>query len=616
MNGVESAAESPVGDVYLFAETMGEFSSIAEVHAEQQRWRERVFTALEWGMAGAIAVTAAMFGFEDARLGLAFGLLAVPCPLIALLRNRVPFRVAAWIASAHFYLVCLRGLAVVGLGPNVVLGCAWLVIFGTLLLGRRAGSTILALTSATLVAGAVLHHAGALAAPPNVHGFAVLRPLVIARIVFIYSALGALNVLAVSYLLERGERLLSQYAGALVRLRDEEREARRVRDELERQKEAFRRARELEILGRLSGMVAHDFSNALLVIQANVDLILAQQDHLVLGLGEIGGAVAQATSTVRQLRSFTQQAPVPAKPIALDATVTRTAKLLRRVLPSNIAVSVATGEAVTVLADEGRLQGIVTNLALNARDAMPGGGKLDLRVRKATNAELEESGLQVPCGVVSVTDDGTGMSEDALAHLFEPYFTTKGAAGTGLGLASVKSAVDAAGGRILVTSAPGRGTEVRILWPFYEGSITESNGDASAEPGMGQTGTVLIVEDEEHVRVALARLLASAGFTVLEAASGDEALIIARRYRASIHLLCSDCVMPGASVQQTIEGFRGLFKAARVMLCSGYAPEEVAPREESVDAFVTKPFASEAFVRLVGELVARARQADSSDDMS
>jgi two-component system cell cycle sensor histidine kinase/response regulator CckA len=272
---------------------------------------------------------------------------------------------------------------------------------------------------------------------------------------------------------------------------------------------------------------------------------------------------------------------------------------------------------VTVLADEGRLQGIVTNLALNARDAMPGGGKLELLVRKATNEELEESGLQVPCGVISVTDDGTGICEDALAHLFEPYFTTKGAAGTGLGLASVKSAVDAAGGRILVTSAPGRGTAVRILWPIHEGSIAKSNEDAHAEPGKRHTGTVLIVEDEEPVRIALARLLASAGFTVLEAASGDEALMIARRYRASIHLLCSDCVMPGASVQQTIEGFRGLFTSARVMLCSGYAPDEVAPREESVDAFVTKPFASEAFVRLVGELVARARQAsDSSDDLS
>jgi signal transduction histidine kinase/CheY-like chemotaxis protein len=593
-------------------------SSIAEVHAEQQRWRVRVFTGLVWGMAAAVAIAAAMTGFAGGtRLALVMALLVVPSPLIALLRNRFPFRVAAWIASAHFYLVCLTGLALAGLAPNVALACAWLVVFVTLLLGRRAGATILALTSATLLVGAVLHHAGLLVASPGYQGFAVLRASAIARIVFIYVALGALNVLAVSYLLERGERLLSQYAGALVRLRDEESEARRAREELERQKDALRRARELEILGRLAGMVAHDFSNALLVIQSNVDLILSKPDHLVPGLGEIDGAIVQATSTMRQLRGFTRQAPAPPKPIALDATVARAVKLLRRVMPSNIEVTVAASEGLTVLADEGRLQGIVMNLALNARDAMPGGGVLNLCVRKATRAELEEGGLGVPCGVVSVRDDGTGMSEDALSHLFEPYFSTKGAAGTGLGLASVKSAVDAAGGRILVTSAQGQGTEVRILWPLYEGSITKANGDARAGWGMGPTGTVLIVEDQEPVRIALARLLAAAGFTVLEAASGDEALTIARRYRASIHVLCSDCVMPGVSVQQTIEGFRALFPAARVVLCSAYAPEEVAPREESVDAFVTKPFASEAFVSLVGELVARARQAaDSSDDLS
>jgi signal transduction histidine kinase len=585
-------------------------TSIAEVHAEQQRWRERVFTGLVWAMAGAIAIASAMLAFAgDSRLALAFALLDVPPPLIALLRKRAPFRVVAWVACAHFYLVCVSGLVFTGLAPNVVVACAWLVVFVTLLLGRRAGATILGLSSVTLVVGAVLHHEGVLVAAPAYQAFAILRPAVIARIVFIYTALGALNVLAVSYLLERGERLLRQYAGAMERLRGEERDALRVREELERQKEAFRKARELEILGRLAGMVAHDFSNALLIVQSNVDLIRRAPDQLAAGLDQIDGAVVQATSTTRQLRGFTHQAPAPARPIALDATVARAAKLLRRVLPSNIAVSVSADQGVNVVADEGQLQNIVTNLALNARDAMPRGGRLDLSVRKARPGELEEAGLGVPCAVVSVRDDGTGISEDALAHLFEPYFTTKGAAGTGLGLASVKSSVDAAGGRILVTSAPGQGTEVRILWPQSEESMTSRNEDASAEPNMGPTGTVLIVEGEEPVRVAIARLLASAGFTVLEAENGDEALTLARRYRAPIDVLCSDCVMPGASIQQTIDGFRALFPAARVMLCSAYAPEDVAPREGSVDAVVTKPFKADAFVRLVSELVGRARQA-------
>jgi signal transduction histidine kinase/CheY-like chemotaxis protein len=603
--------------VYLLAEMVGEplsdeVSSVADVHVEQQHWRERVFTGLVWTIVGAMAIAFAMIALAgNARVALLYALVSVPMPLIALLRKRVPFRVAVWLAIADLYLLFSTVLALAGFAPNGMVTGAWLVVFTTLLLGRRAGATILVLSSATATVGAVLHHAGVLVAMPGFQAYAVLRPAAIARVVFIYTTLGAMNVISVSYLLERGERLLRKYAGALVQLRDEAREARRARDELERQTEAFRKARELEILGRLAGIVAHDFSNALLVIQSNIDLIRSEPDQLVPALGEMDGAVVQATSTTRALRGFTYQASAPAGPIALDATVLRAARLLKRVLPSNITVSVAAEERVIVFADEGRLQGIVTNLALNARDAMPRGGTLDLCVRKASPGELQEGAIGVPCAVVCVRDDGSGMSEDALAHLFEPYFTTKGAGGTGFGLASVKSAVEAADGRILVTSAPGRGTEVRILWPLCEG-ITRTEDDARAALGMGPTGTVLIVEDQEPVRVAMARMLASAGFTVLEAPNGDEALTMARRYRASIDVLCSDCVMPGVSVQQMIEGFRALFPAAKVMLCSAYAPEEVAPRQESVDAFVAKPFASEALVRLVGDLAARAQEAADS----
>jgi two-component system cell cycle sensor histidine kinase/response regulator CckA len=203
-----------------------------------------------------------------------------------------------------------------------------------------------------------------------------------------------------------------------------------------------------------------------------------------------------------------------------------------------------------------------------------------------------------------------GMAEETMARLFEPYFTTKGAAGTGLGLASVKAAVEAGGGKILVKSAPGRGTYVRILWPVHErGADGAEPSDTTEPPHVGRPGTVLLVEDNERVRIAMARMLAARGFTVLEAPNGTEALTIARRYRAPIDLLCSDCEMPGISVEELISAFRALFPVARVILCSSYAPEDVAPPLEMVDAFAAKPFAPDEFARLVGDLVARAQDA-------
>jgi CheY-like chemotaxis protein len=253
---------------------------------------------------------------------------------------------------------------------------------------------------------------------------------------------------------------------------------------------------------------------------------------------------------------------------------------------------------------------MVTNLALNARDAMPHGGKLDLVVREATAAEVEEAQLAARCALLDVVDDGIGMSEETQARVFEPYFTTKGAAGTGLGLASVKALVEGSGGRILVTSAPERGTRFRVLWPLHEDR--DPMAAESTEPVAGREGTVLLVDDDDHVRAAIARALSWAGFTVLEAATGEEALTVARRYHGAVDVLLSDCVMPGMPVRAVVEGFRKLFPNARVVLSSGYAPDEVAPPQDMVDAFVAKPFAIEPLTRLVGAQVEQARRGGRS----
>jgi signal transduction histidine kinase/CheY-like chemotaxis protein len=588
-------------------------AEVSAVHAEQQRWRDQVLTGLGWtAVAASGAVTAALLVFTRDQPGaMVWAASAVVFLLAATLRGRRVFRVRVWLLILPLCMVAgVVGPALEGFLPNMSLGLGAAVVFTTALRGMRWGLVVLVLEALMMGSVALLHHTGAIGVLPGYEALAAFPLGAVGRFVTNFAIGTAAMVVTVSYLLSRVENLLLDKTRALEQLKEEQRAAQRAWEELERREAAFRKARELEILGRLAGCMAHDFNNALVVIQSNSDLIRSKADYLATGLRQIDEAVAQAASTTRQLRGFTHQAPAPSRPVALGLAVSRTAAMLERVLPSNITTAVEVEDHLTVLADEGQLQGVVTNLALNARDAMPKGGKLELRVRRATPEEGQASGIQGPCALVAVNDDGMGMSEETMARMFEPYFTTKGAAGTGLGLASVKSAVEGGGGKIVVTSAPGRGTQVRILWPIYERGGDEPERSETIEPpSQGRPGTVLLVEDNERVRIAMARMLAARGFTILEAPNGTEALTIARRYRAPIDVLCSDCEMPGISVQEMIAAFRALFPASRVVLCSSYAPEDVAPPLGSVDAFVAKPFEPDEFARLVSDLVARAQDA-------
>jgi len=586
-------------------------SEASAVQTEQQHWRDRGLTGLAWTAVAASGIAAAIFLFtRDWPAGTIWGACTVAFLLAATLRGRIAFGVRSWLLILP---ICLAGgvigPALEGFMPNTALVLGAAVVFTTVLRGMRWGLIVLVFESTAMAAVAVLHLTGTLAVRPGYEALALFPPAMVARFVLVFTIASTMLVVTISYLLSRTEGLLLDKAGALERVQEEQRESQRVRDELERREAAFRKARELEILGRLAGCMAHDFNNALLVIQNSVDLIRTKTDYLATGLHQIDEAVFQAASTTRQLRGFTHQAAAPFRPVSLGMAVTRAAALLERVLPSNIGLAVTVEDASTVLADDGQLQGIVTNLVLNARDAMPRGGKLELRVRKALPTDCEAGGVRAPCALVEVIDDGIGMSEATMARLFEPYFTTKGAAGTGLGLASAKSAVEASGGKIVVTSELGRGTQVRILWPLCEERPDVPEMRETSEPREARTGTVLLVEDDERVRIAMARLLAARGFTVLEAPNGAEALTIARRYRAPIHVLCSDCRMPGIPVEEMIAAFRPLFPAARVILCSAHAPEDVALPLETVDAFTAKPFAPDGFARLVGALVARAQDA-------
>jgi signal transduction histidine kinase/CheY-like chemotaxis protein len=582
---------------------------------EERQWRDQVLTGLGWMATGASVLgTALVLSTRDALSAKVWMEAAVFFLLVAASRGRIAYFVRVWLLIVPIVLSALSVLALEGFIPTAPLALVASVIFATLLLGKRWGLGLVVFESVALLVVAVLHRTGVVTVRAGYEAFATFRPLAIARFVLVFAVESTSIVLAISYLLDRTAGLLFEKANALEQLNDEQRRAERMRRELAQQEEALRKSREVEILARLAGCVAHDFNNALLIIAANADLVLQDPGYLETGLTEIHAAVLQATSTTRQLRAFSPQAAVPPKIVALGGVVERTVQLLKRVLPSNVAVTMETASPLPILADEGQLQAMVMNLALNARDAMPDGGQLAFVVREATHEETSSAGIDARCVLLEVTDDGVGMSEETQARLFEPYFTTKGAAGTGLGLASVKALVEAAKGRIVATSAPGRGTRFRVLFPIQE--LEKATQAAKVPPAIStpRAGTVLLIEDDAHVRIAMSRGLGRSGFTVLEAGNGEEALTLARRYQSTIDVLVSDCVMPGMSVRQMIERFRGQFPSARVALCSGYAPEEVAPPQEMIDAFVAKPISIEALTRLVGDLVeaARSRRANAT----
>ena len=522
----------------------------------------------------------------------------------ATLHKRLGYRARVVLVLLVFHVIGLTAMARAGFGPNVPVLFETSVVMAVLLLGARWGLAMTALSAGLMPAMWILHRSGAIDSLAIPGLFTAVTPddfRGVFRITVNYVVLSAINVVAVSYLLRQAEGSLAVKSHALEELQRQQAEAERLRGELRRQDEAFAKARELEILGRLAGSVAHDFNNALLIIQGNADLLRHDPALLPSALDDINAAVQQAASTTRQLRGLWHQPAAAPVKLELREAVARTAQLLKRLLPSNIAVQTVGDKDFVVIADEGRLQGILTNLALNARDAMPDGGLLELHVAGAAENESTDLGLRGRFAVIEVRDNGSGMSPETQARLFEPYFTTKGKEGTGLGLASAKTAVEGHGGHMVVSSELGLGTKLRIFWPLADG-VQGTHSDETAAPALGEA-TVLLVEDDPRVRSAVANVLRQRGFTVLAASDGADALVVAQRHLGTIDLLCSDCVMPGAPVRQLVERFRKAYPDARVILCSGYAPEDVGPPLDLVDTFVPKPFAPDVLAAIIADLV-------------
>ena len=367
------------------------------------------------------------------------------------------------------------------------------------------------------------------------------------------------------------------------------------RKELE---EKLLHAQKLEAVGRLAGGVAHDFNNLLTAIGGYAEFLIAgfdaddprREDAL-----EIARASDRAAALTGQLLAFSRRQVLRPEVLDVGEVVGGLENLLSRLLGADVELSTSADPGCLVEADRGQLEQVITNLAVNARDAMPGGGELTLGARR-----IERDGAYVE---LTVVDTGHGMDADTLSHVFEPFFTTKSKdQGTGLGLSTVYGIVAQSGGDVLVESEPGSGATFRVLLPLCEGAVAAAEERPEA-PEAGGAETILLVEDEDMIRKLARDVLTRSGYTVYDAPTGARALEVLRGHEGEIDLLLTDVVMPGMSGPALARVAAGERPSLRVLFTSGYTNEPEAIVDDPDSGFLGKPFTPQELVAKVREVL-------------
>lgn len=379
-------------------------------------------------------------------------------------------------------------------------------------------------------------------------------------------------------------------------------ERKRAAEALRASQLQLQQSQKLEAIGQLAGGVAHDFNNLLTAILGYTDLSLRRSDlddPIRHNLEETKRAAERAASLIRQLLAFSRKQILEPKLLDLNIVVRDMHKMLTRLIGENIDLATKQASDLGIVkADPCQVEQIIVNLVVNARDAMPRGGKVTIETANATlsddDASIHVSVTPGPYVMLAVSDTGTGIDEETQARIFEPFFTTKEVGkGTGLGLSTVYGIVKQSGGSIWVYSQPNAGTVFKVYLPRVEAanpSIEKTTSDSRLL--FHGSETILLVEDEDVVRGLTRKILSEAGYNVLEARSGHEAMRLCRDYRGTIDLLLTDVVMPETSGKEVADRLGELRPAARVLYMSGYTDEAIV-RHGVLDAnveFIQKPF--------------------------
>jgi two-component system cell cycle sensor histidine kinase/response regulator CckA len=393
----------------------------------------------------------------------------------------------------------------------------------------------------------------------------------------------------------------------------------RAEEERARLEEQLLQSQKMEAIGRLAGGIAHDFNNLLTAISGYSEILLSrlqEQDPMHMPINEIRKASTQAATLTRQLLTFSRKQSLKLEVIDLNAVLTDTAQMLRYVIGENIdLVTVPDPEAKTVRADSAQVAQVIMNLAVNARDAMPNGGKLTIRTANVSLGEGDTNRLALlrpgPYVMLEMADTGSGMTPEIQAHIFEPFFTTKGVGeGTGLGLSTAYGIVRQSGGAVSVESVPGGGAAFRIYLPQHEGAVKVVQPAETAVQPPRVSGAILLVEDEEAVKKMVRYVLEGQGYDVLEAADPWDAIRICEQHEGEISVVISDVIMPEMSGPDLAKRLTSLRPKMRLILMSGYSGESLRERIEMEPgaAFVEKPFTTDQLLDAVCKVLEETRE--------
>ncbi len=526
-------------------------------------------------------------------------------------RKQLSTRLRASIVVGTLVVIELVSNLLIGLTGGVALAAAFALVMAALLLGRRA----MIVTLAVLVIGSlgilVALASGLITGPPPAESN-MSDPVVWLRITLVSVAVWTLIGFSVLFVVNTIETNLARREQALVKLQRESAERKSAEKARLDAELMAAEAQKLDAVGRLAAGIAHDFSNALTVIELWISLLKEsdldsdQQE----GISAIEGASRHGTQLARQLLTFARKDVHNPQYLAIDEIARSTTATLQRALDTDIKLNVDARSNAAVHADESQMQQLLFNLIFNARDAISGGGTISVSTRSATASDLERFDLDgsgdAQWALLVVADDGSGIAEEDMGRILEPFYSTKAPGkGTGLGLSIVFSIVRRSGGHLKIESEVGVGTTISIIFPATDLALLSTMDTNESQQDDLLDMRIVVLEDDPVAGELINSILQRYGARTVYCANGNEAAAAIVNDSQPFDLLCTDAVFPGVKLSDIISKAEQQSPGIRVLVCSGYLPDEIAIEgiESGRYGFLSKPFNAPQLIRAIRRVV-------------